>query len=525
MDYITRRNSIYYLQVRTPNGNPVRVSLRTDSHVVAKIHIGKLYEVILAFRVGNLSVMDLKVSVRSVVEQFEKEFKATHYKVLKERPTKLSEEVGEGRSFRSIQDYFQYLENPAIGGSLSILDLGYAKECVSDWLAEQGQEVDESTLSEMSLIYNRLWQQRYDANQLLIQNKLADYYSAIEAFKDADTSDAISFEQLYRSFMEHKINNPIKPLNEKMQKEYARFMDFIKHVTPDFSLLPIDKVTKKEACSVVMDYLTLPKRNKKPYKDLAWVDLVDYMDENEIPLEDIQSPKTADNLRKFLQGVFAYAVDQELLTTSPISNLNIKLDLESSRGYYKPSEAMRIDSGLCGWKDGQQKWVGLIALYHGCRAGEVTQLRKQDIKLDEASNRWYMVLTEVAGSIKTKDGNRLVPIHERLITLGFMDYVDQCSDELLFPKCHGKKMTQWLYRLQNQVKVDRYDDLGLKRDFHSFRHTVVTLLRRQGNLNESAIQAIVGHRRTSMGVTDVYTHGFEVKDLVPYVDSVNYQSV
>jgi integrase len=458
---------------------------------------------------------------RSVVEEYEQEYRAIHYQALRGRPASISERLSVGEDPRIVKALLTVSENWQFLNPLSTLDLNSAKSDVADWLEEKGYTVDDSTLQELAILRNALWKKRVDANQLLLDNKLSEYEQAVDYFRDEAASDAITFQELYDKFLQYKINHPVSPINDRIQKEYTRFMEYIAHVCSDFLASPVDKIQRKAVRSVIMDYLRLPKRNKSPYKQMEWPELVAYVDENDIPAEDLQSHGSADNLRKFLQGVFKYAVDEEILAGSPAQDLKLELALEGNRGYYRIEEARLMEQGFSCLPNEERKWVGLLALYHGARAGELTQLRKQDIRVDPASDRHYMVVSESAGSIKTKSGNRSVPLHKKLIEMGFIDFVEQCQSERLFPNCYGQKMTSWLYGVQEAVGVSKYDEHGLKRDFHSFRHTVVTMLRR-AQLNESAIQQVVGHKVTSQGITDRYTHGFEVKDLVGVVDALSY---
>jgi len=520
--YLTQRNRIYYLQVRAPSESAIRISLRTDSISTARILVGKLLDAVALFRAGNLCAKDLKVMARSVVVEYEQEHRAIHYQALKSRPASISEQLSGGEDPRSIKAVLAVMENWQFLNPLSTLDLSSAKADVADWLKEKGYTVDDETLDELAILRNKLWKKRVDANQLLMNNKLSEYEQAVHYFRDEDASDAMSFADLYDQFLHSKVNDPVKPLKPKQQQEYERFMAYIRHIHPDFTSTAIDRIERKQIRSVVLDYLRLPRLNKSPYKQMSWPELVAYVDELDVPESDRQSQGSADNLRKFLQGVFAHAVTEDHLKDSPARDLKLNLDLESDRGYYRQHEALLMEQGFLSMDHTERKWVGLLALYHGCRAGEITQLRTQDIRLDAASQRYYMVISDSAGSTKTKNSNRSVPIHEQLLEYGFIDYVKCCSDGLLFPNCHGKKMTSWLYGLQRQVGVEKYDEQGLKRDFHSFRHTVVTMLRRQSDLSESAIQQIVGHKVTSLGQTDAYTHGYEVSDLVKVVDRLAY---
>ena len=60
---------------------------------------------------------------------------------------------------------------------------------------------------------------------------------------------------------------------------------------------------------------------------------------------------------------------------------------------------------------------------------EVIQLRKQDVRKDEAG--WVIRFTPEAGGIKN-NAFRDVPVHQHLIALGFLDLVERANDGPLF---------------------------------------------------------------------------------------------
>jgi integrase len=66
------------------------------------------------------------------------------------------------------------------------------------------------------------------------------------------------------------------------------------------------------------------------------------------------------------------------------------------------------------------RWVPWICAYGGARAGEITQLRGQDI--EQRVGYAVMKITPEAGTVKGLKA-RTVPIHEHLIEQGFLDYV------------------------------------------------------------------------------------------------------
>ncbi|WP_116970183.1 site-specific integrase [Blastomonas sp. UPD001] len=134
-------------------------------------------------------------------------------------------------------------------------------------------------------------------------------------------------------------------------------------------------------------------------------------------------------------------------------------------------------------------WLPLIALFMGARREEIGQLRVQDVRreayIDDADKRqmaWCIDITDtpdddaLPNQIKNEASNRLVPLHPKLIELGFIDYVKGLPDQSgrvfpgLKPVGIGNKLTdkvgQWFSRYKQQCGIG-----DKAKVFHSFRHT------------------------------------------------------
>jgi integrase len=79
--------------------------------------------------------------------------------------------------------------------------------------------------------------------------------------------------------------------------------------------------------------------------------------------------------------------------------------------------------------DRAKRWVPWLCAYSGARAGEVTQLRAEDI--EKRGSFHFMKLMPDAGTIKTRK-TRVVPVHEHLIAQGFLDMVRSVGKGALF---------------------------------------------------------------------------------------------
>jgi len=134
-------------------------------------------------------------------------------------------------------------------------------------------------------------------------------------------------------------------------------------------------------------------------------------------------------------------------------------------------------------------WLPLIALFMGARREEIGQLRVQDVKrvpyIDDADQRqevWCIDITDtpdddaLPNQIKNEASKRLVPLHAKLIELGFIDYLEKLPDQAgrVFPALKpigiGNKLTdkwgQWFSRYKLSCGID-----DKAKVFHSFRHT------------------------------------------------------
>lgn len=172
----------------------------------------------------------------------------------------------------------------------------------------------------------------------------------------------------------------------------------------------------------------------------------------------------------------------------------------------------------------ERKWIVLLGGYTGARLGEITQLRREDFKVDPDSGIKYLRITSEAGSVKTDNANRLVPIHSKLLELGFKVFADGVGDDgRLFPNHFGKskRITTWFPSFVSELGISKLNDLNQSRTFHSFRHSFITEAR-GASQSVDLVQAIVGHERTSAGLTDAYTGHFTVDKLQPVVESIVY---
>lgn len=109
-------------------------------------------------------------------------------------------------------------------------------------------------------------------------------------------------------------------------------------------------------------------------------------------------------------------------------------------------------------------WLPWVALYTGARLGELCQLEKGDLRTQEGT--WYLEITDVSGtkggakSLKTKHSRRVVPVHQRLLDLGFLQYANTTPGPYIFashyPTPHklSHEVSKWFGRYLTAVGLD-----------------------------------------------------------------------
>ncbi|MCA0316440.1 MAG: tyrosine-type recombinase/integrase [Proteobacteria bacterium] len=178
-------------------------------------------------------------------------------------------------------------------------------------------------------------------------------------------------------------------------------------------------------------------------------------------------------------------------------------------------------------------WGILVGAYTGMREGEVAQLRCRHVR-QAPSGGYFLALDASEGSLDFKEvgSERIVPIHSDLIRLGLIELcvkgrnpnhflistkplAKAASDQGSQAQALGISVGRFFNRT---VKVHlKLDD---RKVFHSFRHTVTTLLIR-GGVAPDHVSEIIGHADGNRPkVTQGYFHGLTLAELTPAIEKL-----
>lgn len=233
------------------------------------------------------------------------------------------------------------------------------------------------------------------------------------------------------------------------------------------------------------------------------------------------------------QGLYEDAFTN--VNVSSIKYSGSRVQKEEAQRSFKDAELIRLFTGnemkafCASGADVHKFWLPVLGLYTGARVNEICQLNPAaDIKQGD-NGVWYFDITsdsataiDVKKSVKTAAGNRIVPVHSKLIKLGLLDYVEAAKmggHKILFPQWKvvrgraGDNPSRWFVRF--------LDDIGLKHKegdkklagMHAFRKTVLTQAYRGKFIRD--MLPIIGHES---GLVDETGKGLPAVTL-DYIDA------
>ncbi len=306
---------------------------------------------------------------------------------------------------------------------------------------------------------------------------------------------------------------------------------------------PIESITPED-CREYRDKLSqLPPNAKKKYPTLTLIEAIEKRSkDNTASL----SPTSVSGNLKNLRAFFNFAINEGLITKNPATALKVikpkyHIDAEKripfsdndlQKVFATPIYTGCIDDEHNYNKIGTQQprrhrfWVPLISLYTGMRLNEICQLFVEDIEcIDDIDVIQIRIDKEEIKSLKTKQSMRTIPIHDKLVKIGFLDYVENIRRQghrELFPhltksarNSSSDNFSKWFDRF---LKSSNIKKRGLC--FHSFRHRFRDECR-DADIKEEIVAAIGGWQSGGNKVMNEYGQGDKLKKLQFAINKTN----
>lgn len=241
------------------------------------------------------------------------------------------------------------------------------------------------------------------------------------------------------------------------------------------------------------------------------------------------SQRTVNKYLSRVSAVFTFCVKKKWMQFNPVPSVVYDIPVNAvKQAAYKPFddkdikqifEEMLADENIYGPRYcSYMYWLPLLGAFTGARLGDLCNLTKGS--LEKRAGIWILNIENQ----KTGDLPRPVPIHNKLLDLGFLEFVESLVDsEKLFKVYQRKDDGQFDYKWWYANQRDYVQD-PLK-VFHSWRTTVSTRLNNKG-VTATWRADILGHERPTNVETDKnYTTDTEILALHPAINLLEYPLV
>ncbi|MGR5175956.1 site-specific integrase [Vibrio mediterranei] len=270
--------------------------------------------------------------------------------------------------------------------------------------------------------------------------------------------------------------------------------------------------------------LSLYPVNAKKQKQLTGLSGLQVIEANKkYNLPTLSSESVKDYIQK-CSSFFEWCLQMELTDINPFKGMRFKKTRKDNeaKNAYSQTDLQKLFSTEIHtqnrYKHPHYYWLPLLGLFTGARLNELCQLYTQDIFKKEGV--WVIRIDDKfeGQHLKNNNSRRLVPIHNQLLELGFIEYIESVRHERIFPALKqerdgfGTAASKWFGRLKSKL------GFGRGHDFHSFRHTVATQLK---NADISVVIAgeLLGHMQNNI-TYDRYGKSFDINTLKRAVDTL-----
>lgn len=502
--YLHQRNGIYYFRFKILNRHKIvfpkseiRVSLRTDSLKLAQVRVAQKLTTI--HQIKEVMTMDkhllkslyLELSDFSDIDHLGSYERKAYADGVDSVAGDIRFSLQEGAGFdlsdtqikakpqrEASRDYLSLL--------LSLLEL--RSERAFSGLSPQFLAKDE----EVKALLNHLTAEPEEVEEQLL---LSEAWDMFVKFKTSSTQK--------------------NPWSEKAQQNNLRLFNNMLTIIGD---KPVQSITKRDIKGCLATLAQFPLRNKKPYNDMALEEILGDLDST--PEEDLVSSKWVVEHLKIMQSLFSAYLKKEMDILEKTPTEDVKWDSESNPyAVFTNSEVRQLEAEAI-TLEGFKKWTILLAIYTGCRRSEIFRITKEAFHTDEESGLVYFSI----GVAKTPAGVRRIPVHQKLIEYGFLEYVNTIESGAIFPELSTEKpISNNFTRIMDRLDIPVIDEVeGFKKVFHSFRHTFTSKAREKGN-EKTLVQVVIGHKGIQ-DITDRYTHisNYAIKTLADVVNSVEF---
>lgn len=348
----------------------------------------------------------------------------------------------------------------------------------------------------------------------------------IESEFESELTFSVAYEKYIEAGVQGDLPKPrvgvAKPWEEKVLIDHRKAKEIFCHFLGDRIIADI---TWKDLDNLFSQHVSgLPKLNKKPYNrgrkpadiQLALKHLDSGVIEHDNLITKVRSYKEK------LSSFYRYYAERLGGSNKAVEDMKFEIPPSNIRGAFSDEQFKKIISHA-GTLIPHKRWAIWIMALTGMRNGEVQQLRKQDLTKNSQGTYFFKV-REDAGSLKTANSQRNVPVHQFLLDNGVCDFFRESKVEHIFLSYStNKKFLTSLYT--NTIKPDLDLPDKTPEDYilslYSLRHYVFTTLSR-ARVPDKDLEVVLGHATQSSSTTKGkhYLHPDTLEVQKGYIDLI-----
>ena len=318
--------------------------------------------------------------------------------------------------------------------------------------------------------------------------------------------------EVIEEYMSEKVN-----LTQKSEME---FRGKLKILVECFGNVPVGSINREMGKQFKDQIRKLPPNRKKNplYRDLSFHELLN------MDIQDTLSVQSINNHLTIISSWMNWCkinhyVDENVFQGMKLSK---KVRPRDERDRFSESDLKKIFSRSFIFETVENRnfhyyWIPLIGVFTGMRLNEICSLYLDNVYQMEGNQqkkRWVIDIREEHNRpdkhLKNLSSRRVIPIHDTILELGFLDYLKRLKDiyrkrERIFEELplsegnYGKNVSRFF----NQEYLHRIGIKTDKKSFHSLRHTVSDHLKQKG-IDPYFINEFLGH---STGNIDLERYG------------------
>ncbi len=296
--------------------------------------------------------------------------------------------------------------------------------------------------------------------------------------------------------------------------------------------IPASQVDKVMAGRVKESLQLLPSNamKKREYRDKSLQELI----KSKIPATHLMSVKTINIKLATYSEAFNWAVSHGFSDNNPFKKIQIKdnRNVQELRLTFTVHElnSLFASTSITHARKPHHYWLPILALYTGARINELCQLYIDDIGSTDNILCMSINGNREDQSLKTRNSRRLIPLHNDLVSLGLLDYLEKQrvkGHKMLFSELNfnGQKYShepsKWFSRLKSKAPLID----GNRKTFHSFRHCFTDNLVNTNNWGaDPIIKILLGHQNSDI-TTGLYGSRPSLTKLQEVIYSLNWRQL